>query len=80
MKSIQYTSSLSAELMKLLNGYAGKFKVPKNHIIEEALRAYFEKLKKAEYTYSFRKASKDNEMADMAEEGFEDYLKILDKK
>lgn len=40
-------------------------------IIEDALTAYFEKLKKAEYTHSFRKAAKDEEIALMVEEGLD---------
>jgi len=78
MKTVQYTSTLSAEIMKLLDGYAAKFTVPKNRIIEAALRAYFDNLKKADYINSFRKASQDEEVANMAEEGFEEYLKILE--
>ncbi len=74
MKPEQYTSTLSRELMALLDGYAGKFKVHKNRIIEDALTAYFEKLKKAEYTHSFRKASRDEEIALMAEEGLSEIL------
>ena len=80
VKSVQYTSSIPADLMHQLDGYAGKFKIPKNRIIEEAIRAYFEKLKRAEYVHSFRKASSNDEMFSLAEEGFEDYLKILDNK
>lgn len=77
MKAVQYTSSISAELMKLLDGYAGRFKIPKNRIIEDALRAHFEKLKATEYTKSFKRAADDKEVISMAEEGLEDYLTIL---
>lgn len=63
----------------MLDSYAQRFKVPKNRILEQALRAYFEKLKQAEYTHSFRKAAKDEETISLAEEGLEDYLKILDE-
>lgn len=64
----------------MIERYASKFKVPKTRIIEQALRVYFEKLKKAEYSASFRKAANDDEMVSMAEQGFEDYLKILGEK
>ena len=77
MKPINYTSTLPAELLQMLDNYARKFKMPKNRIVEQALRAYFEKLKKAEYVHSFSKAAVDEEMISMAEEGIEDYLKIL---
>lgn len=79
MKPVNYTSTLPAEILNALDAYAKKFKVPKNRIIEEALKAYFERLKKAEYTYSFKMAAKDPEMKALAEEGLGDYLKILDE-
>ena len=78
-KSMNYTSSLPADLLEKVEEYAVKFKVPKNKIIEKSLRAYFENLKKAEYIRSFRLAAGDSVIIDMAEEGLEDYLKILDK-
>ena len=80
MKPVNYTSTLPAEIWKALESYAQKFKVPKNHIIEEALKAYFDRLKKAEYTHSFKRAAGDSEMASLAEEGLQDYLKILDEQ
>jgi metal-responsive CopG/Arc/MetJ family transcriptional regulator len=80
MKSHNFTSSLPLDLLDALDLYARKFKVPKNHIIEQALKAYFEKLKKAEYIHSFKKAAGDVEMISLAEEGLADYLKILEDK
>lgn len=77
-KSVNYTSSLPSDILKKVEEYAVKFKVPKNKIIEKSLLAYFEKLKRAEYIRSFRKAANDEEMISIAEEGLEDYLKILD--
>jgi len=77
MKAINYTSTLPPDLMEMLNSYSQKFKLPKNRIMEQALTAYFEKLKKAEYAHSFRKAADDQDALIMAEEGLEDYLKIL---
>ena len=79
MKSINYTSSLPADLLEMLEHYAVRFKVPKNRIIENSLKAYFENLKRAEYIRSFRKAAGDSEIIDMAEDGLEDYLKINDE-
>jgi hypothetical protein len=80
MKSHNFTSSLPADVLGMLDRYARKFNVPKNHILEQALMAYFEKLKKAEYTYSFKRAAGDPEMRPMAEEGLADYLKILEEE
>ena len=36
-------------------------------------------LKKAEYVKSFQAAANDKEIVDMAEEGLEEYIKILDE-
>lgn len=80
MKSINYTSSLPADLLEMLEQYAVKFKVPKNRIIEKSLKAYFENLKRAEYIRSFKVAAGDSEIIDMAEEGLDEYLKILDQE
>lgn len=79
MKPLNFTSSLPADLLQLLDFYAQQFKVPKNRIMELALRTYFERLKQAEYVHSFKNAAIDKEMMNMAEEGLEDYLKILDE-
>jgi len=73
------TTSLPKEIIGLLSEYADKFNIPKNKILEEALTSYFNRLKKAEYVHSFKKAASDEEMKSMAEEGLADYLKILDE-
>ncbi|MEO8514862.1 MAG: CopG family transcriptional regulator [Ignavibacteria bacterium] len=75
-----FTSSINTKVMKRLRGYSDKYKMPKNKIIEDALLKYFDELKKAEYISSFKRANKDTEMLQMAEEGLEDYLQILDRK
>ncbi len=79
MKPVNYTSSLPGDLLQTLDAYARQFKIPKNRIVEKALRAYFEKMKNAEYAHSFRIAAGDSEIGNLAEEGLEDYLKILDE-
>ena len=77
MNNVTFTSSLPPEILDTLEKYATKFKVPKNRIIEKSLVSYFNRLKKAEYAYSFKRAAGDQEVVDMAEEGMEEYLKIL---
>lgn len=79
MKTVPYTSTLPEDVLQNLEFYAGKFRLPKNKIIEKSLIAYFEQLKKAEYILSFRKATADPEMIQMAEENLSDYLKILNE-
>lgn len=78
--NITFTSSINTMVMKRLRGYADKYKMPKNKIIETALSKYFDDLKRAEYVSSFKRANNDPEMLEMAEEGLDDYLRILDGK
>lgn len=78
-KTTVFTSSIENSLMKKLRSYAIKYKMPKNKIIERALSVYFDQLKKAEYTRSFKLAAKDPEMTALAEEGMDDYFEILKK-
>jgi len=74
-----FTTSLPSEMIQMLGQYAEMFNVPKNKILEEALLHYFDRLKKAEYIRSFKKAASDKEMKSLAEEGLADYLKILEE-
>ncbi len=74
-----FTSSIDSSLMKKLKEYSEKFKTPKNKIIEQALGKFFDELKRAEYERSFRRAKKDPEMLEMAEEGLDDFLEILNR-
>lgn len=75
-----YTSTIPIELFKKLSEYADKFHIPKNKLIEKALKAYFDQIKKAEYIKSFKYASQDEDIRSMAEEGLEDYLRIIEDK
>lgn len=80
MGSVNYTSSLPSDLIAMLDNYASQLKLPKNRIVEKALRAYFDQIKKAEYAHSFRRAAGDDDMLTLAEEGLEDYLKIISEE
>ena len=74
---MNFTTSLPSGLLAELDDYAKKFRVPKSRILEQALSLYFNRLKKAEYIRSFQRAASDDEVNNMAEEGLEDYLKML---
>jgi hypothetical protein len=56
---------------------AKELKMPKNKILERALRIYLEQLDKAAYLKSYKKMSNDPDMLIMAEEGMADYFKQL---
>ena len=72
-----FTSSLPNNLLKMLSEKAEKLSVPKNKLIENALRLYLEHLEKAEYIKSYKRAAQDADVMQLAEEGMEDYLKSL---
>ena len=74
-----FTSTLPEDLLDKLDQAAKKISVPKNRLIEKALRVYLDQLTRAEYITSFKQAVHDHNLLDMAEEGMEDYLKQLDK-
>jgi hypothetical protein len=57
-----FNSSLPDDLLKLLNEKAKMLSLPKNKIIEKALRIYLEQLNKAEYVKSFKQIEKDKDL------------------
>ena len=73
-----FTSTLPDELLRKLNEMALKLSIPKNRIIEKALRIYLDQLTRAEYVKSYKNASADVDIIEMAEEGMEDYLKQME--
>lgn len=74
-----FTSSLSDQLLEKLAEKSEALHVPKNKLIEIALRLYFEHLERAEYIQSYRQASQDKDVLLMAEEGMAEYLKQWEK-
>ncbi len=74
-----FTSTLPDNLLKMLSEKAASLSVPKNKLIENALRLYLEHLEKAEYIKSYKQAAQDKDLLLIAEEGMEDYLKQLEE-
>lgn len=72
-----FTSTLPDDLLQMLATKAKALSLPKNRLIENALRLYLEHLEKAEYKKSYSLASSDKDIMLMAEEGMADYLKQL---
>lgn len=72
-----FTSTLPDSLLKKLSEKAKTLSMPKNKIIENALRIYLEHLEKAEYIQSYKRAATDKDLLTIAEEGLEDYLRQL---
>jgi hypothetical protein len=74
-----FTSTLPDDLLALLSDKARKLSLPKNKLIETALRLYLEHLERAEYIQSYRKAAQDKDIIAIAEEGMADYLKQIEQ-
>jgi len=72
-----FTSTLPDDLLTLLGEKAQKMAMPKNKLIENALRLYLEHLERAEYIKSYRQAATDKDILQIAEEGMADYLRQL---
>ncbi len=73
------TTTLPDDVLDMLRRQAEKLSVPKNRIIEKALRIYIDQLNRAEYVKSYKEAAKDADIMSIAEEGMEDYLKQLEE-
>lgn len=74
-----FTSTLPDDLLSKLSEKASKLSLPKNKLIENALRLYLEHLEKAEYIKSYKQGAADQDILTLAEEGMEDYLRQLEK-
>ena len=72
-----FTSTLPDDLLKELTDAANKLNLPKNKLIEKALRLYLEQINKAAYIKSYREMGEDADVLTMAEEGMATYAKQL---
>lgn len=74
-----FTSSLPDDLLKLLADKANELALPKNKLIEQALRIYLEQLNRAAYVKSYKQMSQDEDVILLAEEGMIEYMKQLEE-
>ena len=72
-----FTSSLPDDLLKNLGEKAKELSMPKNKIMERAIRIYLDQLNRAEYAKSYKSMGDDDDIMGIAEEGMEDYLKQI---
>jgi hypothetical protein len=77
MKSITFTNNLSSELMEWLETYSFRRKITRRAVLEKALNELRKSERQNEYAHSFKKASQDLEIKNMAEDGMGDYFKQL---
>jgi hypothetical protein len=75
-----FTSTLPEALWEQLNIKASELGLPKNKLLETALRLYLDHLNKAAYIRSYKKMAEDADLLSIAEEGMEDYLNQLRKE
>ncbi|MCH7412823.1 ribbon-helix-helix domain-containing protein [Belliella sp. R4-6] len=73
-----FTSSLPNDLLEMLDEHAKKLEIPKNKLIEKALRLYLEHLKRAAYVNSYSQTKEDKDMVNLAEEGMAEYFKQIE--
>lgn len=74
-----FTSSLPDPLFEALSQKATELKVPKNKIIEKALKLYLEQLNKVSYIKSYQQMSQDTDILQLAEEGMHAYFTQLNQ-
>jgi len=75
-----FTSSLPDDLLQSLAQKAKELSVPKNTLIERALRIYLEQLNRAAYVKSYKQMAADTDLQMLAEEGMAEYLSQLDEE
>jgi hypothetical protein len=75
-----FTSTLPKDLWEQLNIKASELGLPKNKLLETALRLYLDHLIKASYIKSYKNMAADADLLTMAEEGMGDYLNQLRKE
>lgn len=74
---LTFTSTLPDDLLTQLAQKAKELKMPKNRLIEKALRIYLDQLNRADYARSFREAASDIDTMMLAEEGMAEYMAQL---
>ena len=77
MKTITFTNNMSSDLMQWIKKYSIREKLTRRAVIEKALNDLRKSTRQKEYADSFKRASLDLEMKNMAEEGLGDYLEQL---
>ena len=69
-----FTSTLPDDLLEMLNLKAKELHLPKNKLIEKALRIYLDQLNKSAYIKSYKRLSEDVDILQIAEEGMAEYM------
>ena len=75
-----FTSSLPDALLQMLEQKARELSLPKNKLMERALRFYLDQLNRAAYLRSYKKMSEDADLLQIAEEGMAEYFRQLERE
>lgn len=75
-----FTSSLPDDLLNKLTEAANSLSLPKNKLIEKALRIYLDQLNKAAYIKSYKQMGDDADVLCMAQEGMGEYFEQIREK
>jgi metal-responsive CopG/Arc/MetJ family transcriptional regulator len=76
---VQITTSLPKSLVDQINDFARGNGKKKNQIIEESLSQFLLNEKRNQFESSFKRASLDEDIVNIAEEGLQDYKRQLKK-
>lgn len=74
-----FTSTLPDDLLQLLAVKSKELSIPKNKLIERALRIYLDQLNRAAYLKSYKALAQDSDILFIAEEGMADYISNLEE-
>ena len=77
MKHVTFTNNISSDLMRWMEKYSTNQKITRRAVLEKALTEFRKSVRRKEYAESFKKASLDADMKNMAEDGLGDYFKQL---
>lgn len=72
-----FTSTLPDELLKQLATAANSLSLPKNKVLENALRLYLEQIERVQFIKSYQKMATDADVLKMVEEGMAAYAQQL---
>ena len=77
MKSVTFTNNMSSDLIQWMKKYSASQKLTRRAVLERALTEFRKSVRRKEYASSFKKASLDKDIKNMAEDGMGDYLQQL---
>ncbi len=75
-----FTTTISPQIMAWLQQHSKETHRTRRSILEEALKRYQEGVKRRHLIESFKRAAKDPEMKELADQGLSDYVEQLSSR